>query len=196
MASGEKRKHTTKDLDLCKWECAGYIYIQRCRIYRKEYQWFYSTVLRKLYDPHHNSSGTYSVLSFFWLFFVQNFWRQGRRFLRSRIRRRRSSSTSTAPAAPHEYKHITLWSICSFNIDHVDRGINQLWMSLTFFFFWWKSNDWATSKEEGKKRHGSSETTLSPRKAASIRIGPGWHWPISFVLFTQKRRKFALKVIK
>ena len=38
MASGEKRKHTTKDLDLCKWECAGYIYIQRCRIYRKEYQ--------------------------------------------------------------------------------------------------------------------------------------------------------------
>ena len=65
-------------------------------------------------------------------FLFKSFWRQERRFLRSRIRRRRSSSTSTAPAAPHEYKHITLWSICSFNIDHVDRGINQLWMSLTF----------------------------------------------------------------
>ena len=130
-------------------------------------------------------------------FLFKSFWRQERRFLRSRIRRRRSSSTSTAPAAPHEYKHITLWSICSFNIDHVDRGINQLWMSLTFSSSGGnRMTGRHQKKKRKKKRHGSSETTLSPRKATSIRIGPGWHWPISFVLFTQKRRKFALKVIK
>ena len=50
-------------------------------------------------------------------FLFKSFWRQERRFLRSRIRRRRSSSTSTAPAAPHEYKHITLWSIYVLSIS-------------------------------------------------------------------------------
>ena len=152
MASGEKRKHTTKDLDLCKWECAGYIYIQRCRIYRKEYQWFYSTVLRKLYDPHHNSSGTYSVLSFFWLFFVQKFLTPRASLFTITYKKTSFIIDEYGPGCSAWIQtHNTL--VDMFFQYRPRRPRNQPVVDVfNFFFFWWKSNDWATSKEEEEKK--------------------------------------------